>query len=136
MTPFHDWLGAVTPAYTWDWDHLVFIQQQLARVSSGDIKKLMLFVPPRHGKSEMTTIRYPVYRMEMNPKLRVILGCYNQDLANKFSRDARKIARGRGIVGGGVCKQDEWEITGGGSYRAAGVGGGVTGRGADLLLID
>src|SRR5262249_50256619 len=56
--------------------------------------------------------------------------------ANKFSRDARKIARGRGIVGGGVCKQDEWEIKGGGSYRAAGVGGGVTGRGADLLIID
>ncbi|HEX9439569.1 MAG TPA: hypothetical protein VF909_07805 [Roseiflexaceae bacterium] len=55
-TPFQDWLGAVTPTYTWDWDHLVCIQPQLARVSSGEIQKLMLFVPPRHGKSEMTTM--------------------------------------------------------------------------------
>src|SRR5262249_3236217 len=50
QTPFQDWLGEVTPAYTWDGDQLVFMQQQLARVSSGDITKLMLFVPPRHGK--------------------------------------------------------------------------------------
>ncbi|NTU82781.1 MAG: phage terminase large subunit [Chloroflexales bacterium] len=135
--PLQDWLKEVSPKFTWDWPHLVYIQQQLDRVTSGEIRKLMLFMPPRHGKSELTTIRYPIFRMERDPSLRVMLGCYNQDLANLFSRQARRIAVARGIVGGGINAQDEWEISGGGSFRAASIGGGgITGRGANLIIID
>jgi hypothetical protein len=135
--PLQAWLAEVTPQFTWDWPHLVYIQRQLERVTRGEIRKLMLFLPPRHGKSEIATIRYPIYRMECDPSIRVMLGCYNQDLANLFSRQARRIAIARGLLGGGIKAQDEWDIIGGGSFRAASIGGGgVTGRGANLIIID
>jgi len=136
-TPLTDWLTDVTPDFTWNWPHLLYIQQQLTRITNGDIRKLMIFIPPRHGKSELATIRYPVYRMERDPSTRVMLACYNQDLANLFSREARRIAIARDLLGGGINSQEEWEIAGGGSFRAASSGGGgVTGRGADLIIID
>lgn len=136
-TPLQDWLGEVSPSFTWDWPHLVYVQNQLNRITSGEIRKLMLFMPPRHGKSELATVRYPIYRMERDPSMRVMLGSYNQDLANLFSRAARRIAIDRGLLGGGIKAQDEWDIRGGGSFRAASSGGGgITGRGANLIIID
>ncbi|HEX9441269.1 MAG TPA: LAGLIDADG family homing endonuclease, partial [Roseiflexaceae bacterium] len=86
--------------------------------------------------SALTTVRYPIYRMERNPGIRVMLGCYDQSLANLFSRQSRRIAQDRGFRGGEIRAQDEWETIGGGSFRAVGVGGGITGRGADLIIID
>ncbi|MEI7771350.1 MAG: terminase family protein [Chloroflexales bacterium] len=136
-TPLQDWLKEVTPTFNWEWPHLVYIQNQLNRITSGEITKLMIFVPPRHGKSELATIRYPVYRMERDPSTRVLLGSYNQDLANLFSRQARSLANTRGLLGSGIRAQEEWEIRGGGSFRAASSrGGGATGRGANLIVID
>jgi hypothetical protein len=96
----------------------------------------MQFMPPRHGKSALTTVRYPIYRMERNSGIRVMPGCYDQSLANLFSRQSRRIAQDRGFRGGEIRAQDEWETIGGGSFRAVGVGGGITGRGADLIIID
>ncbi|NTU85399.1 MAG: phage terminase large subunit, partial [Chloroflexales bacterium] len=136
-TTFSAWLPQVTPAYTWDWPHLEYIQAHLAQVTSGEIRKLMIFIPPRHGKSECTTIRYPIYRMERDPTTRVILGCYNTDLANKFSRDSRRLARERGLCGPGLKNTEaEWEIRGSGGLRTAAVGAAPTGRGGDLIIID
>lgn len=136
-TDFSAWLPQVTPAYTWDWPHLEYIQSHLEKVTSGEIRKLMIFIPPRHGKSECTTIRYPIYRMEREPSTRVILGCYNTDLATKFSRDSRRIARERGLCGPGLKNtEEEWEIIGGGGLRTAAVGAAPTGRGGDLIIID
>lgn len=136
-TSFDDWLPQVTPEYTWDWRHLAYIREHLAKVTSGELRKLMIFCPPRHGKSECTTIRYPVYRMERDPATRVIVGCYNTDLANKFSRDSRRIARARRLCGPGLKNTEaEWEIGGGGGLRTAAVGAAPTGRGADLIVID
>ncbi len=96
----------------------------------------MLFLPPRHGKSEMTTVRYPVYRMERDPSIRVIVGAYNQILANKFSRKARKIARSRFALDMERYAVEDWETPAGGGLRAVGVGGGVTGQGGHLIIID
>ena len=136
--PFADWLAEVTPAFTWDWPHLVHIRTFLDQITSGAITKLMIFVPPRHGKSEMTTIRYPVYRMERDPSVRVLLGCYNQNLATLFSREARRIATRRGLAAqlGLKNTEAEWELTGGGGLRASAVGAAPTGRGANLIIID
>jgi predicted phage terminase large subunit-like protein len=135
-TSFPDWLREVTPEFRWDWDYIQYIQRQLQRVTDGEIKKLMIFCPPRHGKSAMSTVRYPAYRMEQNLGMRVMLGCYDQSLASLFSRETRRIMQNRGLRGGEVRAQDEWETIGGGSFRAVGVGGGITGRGADLIVID
>src|SRR4051812_35464116 len=82
---FDEWLPVVTPTYSWQWPHLRYIRAALDQVTSGAVKRLMIFCPPQHGKSSMTTIRYPVWRLERTPTLRVIVGCYNQTLANRFS---------------------------------------------------
>jgi len=98
----------------------------------------MIFVPPRHGKSEMVTVRYPIFRLERDPTLRVIITAYNQTLSDKFSRKARKIAqtRGRIMISQERKAVNDWETVQGGGLRSAGVGGGITGLGANLIIID
>lgn len=133
---FDDWLPMVSPSLTWDAGHLAYIRERLDRVTRGECRRLMLFVPPRHGKSEMTTIRYPVYRLEHNPSMRVILGAYNATLAHKFSRKARNVARARLSLNTERTAVEDWETMTGGGLRAVGVGGGITGMGANLVIID
>lgn len=102
----------------------------------GRLKRLMLFLPPRHGKTEMVTVRYPVYRLAQNPEMRVIIGAYNQTLANKFSRKARKLARECLDVDRERRAAEEWDTVQGGGLRAVGVGAGITGQGGQLVIID
>lgn len=94
----------------------------------------MIFMPPRHGKSEMTTVRYAVWRLERDPELKVIIGAYSQTLANTFSRKARRIASQRLTLTSE--RMDSWETNQGGGVRAVGVGAGITGQGGDLIIID
>ena len=112
------------------------MRQHLDKITSGEIKRLIIQMPPRHGKSELATIRYPVYRLERDGATRVIVGAYNQTLAEKFSRKARRIARQRFKLNDERTAADDWETEKGGGVRAVGVGGGVTGQGADLIVID
>lgn len=119
-----------------DYRHLVFLQGILDRVTAGEIKRLMVFMPPRHGKSENLTVRYPVFRLERDPKTRIIIGAYNATLASRFSRKARRIAEKRIDLATDRTAVDDWETAQGGGVRAVGVGGGVTGMGADLIFID
>lgn len=134
---FGFWLKRVTPTWSWDWDYLRFIRSYLSLVTSGKVKRLMLFIPPRHGKSEMVTIRYPIWRMSEDPTLRLIVGAYNQTLAEKFSRKARRIANQIGLeLSRERTAVEDWETTAGGGIRAIGVGGGITGQGGDLIIID
>lgn len=97
----------------------------------------MLFLPPRHGKSETVTIRYPVWRLQKDPEMRVVVAAYNQTLANKFSRKSRRIAQNVGLA---LSKErtavEDWETVEGGGLRAVGVGGGITGQGGNLIVID
>lgn len=133
---FDLWLSVVTPSFNWSWPHLVYIKKELRRVAIGEIKKLMIFMPPRHGKTECVTIRYPAWYLEQNPDKRVIVGCYNQILANKFSRKTRRITRERIILSNERVAVEDWETIAGGGYRAIGVGSGITGQGGDLVIID
>lgn len=96
----------------------------------------MLFVPPRHGKSEMVTVRYPIWRLKQKPSMRVIVGAYNQTLAEKFSRKARRIAETQLTLSKERTAAEDWETEQGGGFRAVGVGGGITGQGGDLIIID
>ena len=134
---FRHFLERVTPAWNWSWRHLAYLQYQLDRVTDGEIKRLMIQMPPRHGKSETATIRYPVYRLNMDPELRVVVGAYNATLAGKFSRKARRIAQHAGLALSDERRAvEDWETTAGGGMRAVGVGGGITGQGGDLIIID
>lgn len=134
--PFAQWLPVVTPAYRWEWPHLAYIRQQLTIFERTPNGRMMLFVPPRHGKSEMVTVRYSAWQLEKDPSQRVIIGAYNQTLANKFSRKIRKIARDRIDLNQERTAVEDWETVKGGGLRAVGVGGGITGQGGDLIIID
>ena len=124
------------PLWTWDWRHQLFIYKKLAAVTSGEQKRLMIFLPPRHSKSETVTVRYTAWRLEREPRLNIILGSYNQKLANRFSRKIRRIAEPRIGLSKERKAADEWETDAGGGVRAVGAGAGVTGFGAGLIVID
>jgi predicted phage terminase large subunit-like protein len=97
----------------------------------------MLFLPPRHGKSEQATIHYPAYRLLRNQTCRVIVGAYNHSLACTFSRQTRRLAGKFGFqFANDSNKQNQWNSVHGGGLYAVGVGSGVTGYGADLVVID
>ncbi len=101
-------------------------------------------MPPRHGKSELASIRFPAWFLGQYPKQQIIAASYNIDLARDFGRDVRdvvgspeyaKIFDGIGLVKDNKSA-DRWRTTNGGQYVAAGVGTGVTGKGADIFLVD
>lgn len=133
---FDKWLPATMPRWTWDWPHQLLIYRALDRITNGDNNRLMIFMPPRHSKSETVTVRYTAWRMIRDPKMNLILGCYNQRLANRFSRKIRRIASEHTPLSKERRAVDEWETAAGGTLCAVGVGGGVTGYGAGLIVID
>jgi predicted phage terminase large subunit-like protein len=136
LPDFPEWLKIVTPWWQWDWPHQNYLYYHLEKVTTGKTKRLMIFMPPRHSKSETVTIRYSAWRLEREKNLNIILGSYNQKLANRFSRRIRTIAAERMKLSPERRAAEEWETTEGGGVRAVGVGAGVTGFGASLIMID
>lgn len=133
---FVEWLPVVSPTLTWNWKHQLYLYEQLHRVTTGEISRLQIAMPPRHTKSETVTVRYAAWRLERDPSLRIVIAAYNQKLANRFSRKIRRLLQGR-IEFSEDCKAvEEWETSSGGGIRAVGVGAGITGYGADLIIID
>lgn len=96
----------------------------------------MIFMPPRHGKSALTTVRWPVWLLEQNPDLRIILAAYGAELATTFSREARSIAHQRMSLAEDRQAVHDWKTVRGGGMRAVGVGSGVTGQGAHIIIVD
>lgn len=111
------------------------MREVLRRVETGELKRVMFFTPPRHGKTQQNTIRYSVYRLLNDPTLRIIIAAYNQNLANKFSRDARTIAA-RYMDIDQTKEVRDWSCSSGGGIRAVGVLGGIAGTGGNLVILD
>src|SRR5207237_692430 len=86
---FQSWLQRISANMHWDWKYQKLIYEKLQEITEGKSKRLMIFLPPRHGKSELVTVRYTAWRLQQDPSLNVILGSYNQRLANRFSRKVR-----------------------------------------------
>ncbi|MDQ3539941.1 MAG: terminase family protein [Chloroflexota bacterium] len=136
VEPFGKWLHTTSPGWGWDAPHLHAIRTELARIDSGEINQLIITMPPRHMKTEHTTVRYTAWRLQQNPRLNVIIGAYNQTIANRFSRKVRRIVRAHSDLSTERYAQSEWETPEGGTLRAAGVNTGVTGMGGNLIVID
>lgn len=132
---FGEWLKDKCPDLNWDWPYLKYLCGQLDRVTVGEIDRLMIFMPPRHGKSTCVTERYPVYLHDMVKGVRTIVAAYTKDLAARFSRESKDLAGKLGLLKGKAL-ETEWSTQGGGLHRAVGIGGGVTGFGADVFIID
>ncbi len=123
--------------------HHHLIAEKLEAVERGELKRLMIFMPPRHGKSELASIRFPAWYLGRNPNRHVIAISYSSDLAEKFGRSVRGIVSNPSYHSTFAVQLAEdskaagrWNTKNGGSYIAAGYGGQLTGHGANLLIID
>ena len=125
--------------------HIRILSEKLEAVERGDIKRLMVFMPPRHGKSEMVSIRFPAWYLGRNQQAQLIGCSYAESLAYTFSYAIRETISSlpyQRLWGLGLDKSGSvrWQLSGKDnkrdSYIAAGVGGGITGEGANVLLID
>jgi len=106
--------------------------------------RLMLFMPPRHGKSTLASVAFPAWHLGRNPEHEFISCSYSGSLAMSFSRKVRHQLREpnyKNVFSDASLDPtsqsvESWLTTKGGGYVAAGVGGGITGKGAHVLVID
>jgi predicted phage terminase large subunit-like protein len=123
--------------------HNRYICTKLQQVEEGKIKRLMIFLPPRHGKSMTVTETFPSYFIAKQPDRRVIEVSYGDSLAQRFGKyNRQKVAEyGKTLFGVELSREKssmtDWDIAGHrGGMVSVGIGGGITGQGADLLLVD
>lgn len=127
--------------------HLERVTEYIESGGAAGIGRLIVAMPPRHGKSLTVSRLYPTWHLGRNPRNRLMLVSYGQALANANSRAARNLMRSRTYqdVFPGVTLSEsasavvDWEIAGTngeGGAISLGIGGAATGRGAHLLIID
>ncbi len=113
------------------------MQKALDRVTAGTLRRVLMQIPIRHGKTQHSTIGFGSYQLERSQKTRLLVGSYNQRQADKLSRQVRKLARTRGVmISDDRDAASEWETIMGGGVRAVGAGAGVASVDADGILID
>jgi len=124
--------------------HLCFLAEKLEAVARGECKRLMIFMPPRHGKSMLASQFFPAWWMGMNPEKYIIAASHTQGLADDFGRKVRNLMadpRHEAMFPGSSVSGDShamarFHTAKGGTYLGVGVGVAIAGRGAHLLLID
>jgi hypothetical protein len=140
--------------YRMNWHHRVLCDL-LDQFVAQDLRRLMVFMPPRHGKSELVSRKLPAFIFGRNPDAQIIATSYSADLAQRMNRDVQRIVDSpaytevfpgtalygkniRTVAGGSYLRNsDIFEIVNHrGTYRGAGVGGGITGMGGDYIIID
>ena len=124
--------------------HHKLMADKFERIASGELKRVIINMPPRHTKSEFASFLLPSWFLGRFPEKKVIQTSHTAELAVGFGRKVRN------LVGADVYKEvfpnvglqadskaaGRWSTNHGGAYFAIGVGGAVTGKGADLLIID
>ncbi|MGA1753806.1 MAG: terminase large subunit domain-containing protein, partial [Pontimonas sp.] len=126
----------VFPNYKFYKFHATVIEQ-LQRVLDGECNRLILQVPPRHGKSLLASQLLPAAYLLAHPERFVGISSYSAELAEGFSRKARDYYReAGGLLNPSSQAVNAWGTEGGGGLWAAGVGGAITGRSGHLLIID
>lgn len=150
---FSRFLGYSNPKYEAEWFHIL-IADYCQKLLEGEVKNLMVFVPPQHGKSEIISRNFPAWALGKNPDLKIVGCSYSSDLAEQFSRsiqrtiDSKEYAEifpntylnGSNIrtdTKGFLRNVDIFETVGHrGFYKAVGVGGSLTGIPVDIAIID
>ena len=124
-------------------DHHAKIANKFNKLATGEIKRLIINMPPRHTKSEFSSFLLPAWMIGRKPKLKIIQSTHTTELAVRFGRKAKTLMDSEEYksVFPTRLREDsqaagKWETSQGGEYYAAGVGSAITGRGADLLIID
>lgn len=153
---FPDFLDYLDPNYSRQWFHTIIAQHcQDLLLGRLPTSRLMVFVPPQHGKSEIVSRKFPAWALGYNPRLKIVGASYASSLAQGFSRNIQRTIDSdefrqvfphtflnsqnvsTDAKRGYLRNIDIFETVGyGGFYRAVGVGGGLTGTPADLGIID
>ena len=143
---------AVNPRYQVNWHHRALCNR-LSKLTTQKKQRLMIFMPPQTGKSEIVSRSLPTWLLGNNPDIRIILASYSSELATSFNRDAQKIMMGdeydlifpdsklnhKRTVTGHQFKRtaNYFEIVDRRGYLfSVGVGGSTTGKAADVFIID
>jgi len=139
--------------YETNWHHVLVCDEIDQWLKSAESYNLMLSMPPRHGKSEICSRHLPAYIFGQNPDAHIIAASYSGDLINAMSRDCQRImispeyrqifpetalsTRGNRQDETAIRRAEEFTVMHyKGHYRAAGIGGGLTGRGGHYGIID
>jgi hypothetical protein len=124
-------------------DHHKKISEKFNRLANGECKRLIINMPPRHTKSEFASYLLPSWMVGRKPDLKIIQTTHTTELAIRFGRKAKTLidsAEYQQVFKTRLREDSQaagkWETEQGGEYYAAGVGSAITGRGADLLIID
>jgi predicted phage terminase large subunit-like protein len=123
--------------------HHRLIAAQLERLLRGEVDRLMLLVPPRHGKSELASRRFPAFYLGHHPDRQFLSISATADLAGDFGRDVRNLIGSAEygslfatVLAADSSAKGKWHTSAGGLYYSVGIGGAVLGRGAHVMLID
>jgi predicted phage terminase large subunit-like protein len=149
-----DFTTYTKPDYEVNWHHAL-VCDALDRFVAGQIRRLMLFMPPQNGKSELVSRRLPAFILGRNPDAKLIACSYSADLASQMNRDVQRIIDSPEYArvfsdttlfgshvrssskGSYLRNSDIFEVVGHeGRYKGAGVGGPITGFGFDIGIID
>ena len=132
------------------WPHFVegthhrIIAEKFDNIAKGKLKRLIVNMPPRHTKSEFASYLLPAFIMGQNPMTKIIQTSHTAELSQRFGRKTKQLIDSsdyKQVFPDTNLQADSkaagrWDTSAGGEYFAAGVGGAITGRGADLLIID
>ena len=140
---FLNFIEYMWPEFICGRHHKIFAEK-LEGIANGTIKRLIVNMPPRHTKSEFASTYFPAWIMGRDPRKKIMQTTHTGELAVRFGRKVRNMMdtdEYKRIFDGVELQADSksagrWETNKGGEYFAAGVGGAITGRGADLLIID
>ena len=140
---FLEFINYMWPEFICGRHHKIFAQK-LEEVAEGKCKRLIINMPPRHTKSEFCSTYFPAWIMGKQPNRKIMQTTHTGELAVRFGRKVRNMMdteEYKKIFSKVELQADSksagrWETNKGGEYFAAGVGGAITGRGADLLIID
>ena len=153
-----DFVSYTMPNFQQGWFNKIIaqeLQQFYYDVMAGKQPRLLIQAPPRSGKSELFSCRFPAWAFGKNPDLQMIAASYSADLSSRMNRDVQRIIDSQeysdifpntsfstntsGVANSNknIRNSEIFEIAGhSGAYRSAGVGGGITGMGADIAIID
>src|SRR6056300_362677 len=139
---FLSFVKCVWPEFV-EGSHHRHIAKKFNQLAKGEINRLIIHMPPRHTKSEFASYLLPAWMVGREPKLKIIQATHTGELAIRFGCKAKTLIDSDEYrkVFVTTLREDSqaagrWETQQGGEYFAAGVGGAITGRGADLLIID
>lgn len=143
---FAEYCIAIDKNYQLEWFHDIIatkLEAGFYRLMSGQNVRLMIFMPPRHGKSDEATQKFPSWALGKAPTIPIMVSSYSDELATDFGMLTRNImntpeyhAMFDTRLRADAKAKGRWITEDGGSYTAVGVGGALTGRGLKIGIID